>query len=130
MFDVKIYIQINSEHDSFFSCVNKVYKCVQESHTFLNSNNKGVSLHRSETTITIDQVGHVFRGVERHSCNCERLDRDEMKHSTCKNVLNRGSVIILSPDSLGETKIAFKLRAGEEGCPNFKISVDSTVYKT
>lgn len=113
MFDVKIYIQINSEHDSFFSCVNKVYKCVQGSHTFLNSNNKGVSLHRSETTITIDQVGHVFRGVERHSCNCERLDRDEMKHSTCKNDLNRESVIILSPDSLGESLQSTRHRDSE-----------------
>lgn len=104
---------LTCEHDFFFSCVNKVYKCVQGSHTFLNSNNKGVSLHRSETTITIDQVGHVFRGVERHSCNCERLDRDEMKHSTCKNDLNRGSVIILSPDSLGESLQSIRHRDSE-----------------
>lgn len=114
MFDVKIYIQMLTVNMTvFFSCVNKVYKCVQGSHTFLNSNNKGVSLHRSETTITIDQVGHVFSGVERHSCNCERLDRDEMKHSTCKNDLNRESVIILSPDSLGESLQSTRHRDSE-----------------
>lgn len=42
-------------------------------HTFLNSDDKGMSFHGDEPTVAVNQVSQVLRHGQRCCCNCERL---------------------------------------------------------